>query len=179
MSHWQPAPNVYAACVRGDLVFLDSRRNRYSCLGRDDAAPVLRLFSGQPVDGAEELLAELQAEGLIEPRAELSREFAIDDVPTAIGDFHDFAAARLPVSPLSLWRLATAGLETALRFAFQTPAAWFARQKGRSEDIAITRACSLALQFDRLRPLLPRSGRCLPKSMVLLAFLRRHGIHAT
>ncbi len=34
------------------------------------------------------------------------------------------------------------------------------------------------MQLDRLRPLIPRSGLCVPSSMLLLCYLRRHGIHA-
>lgn len=174
MSGWRLRANVYAADVGGDLVFLDASSNQYSCLARGDAGPIRRLLEGaEPAADQQELANELYCAGLIEPSTGMpvTAPFVLEQ--TAQSDLHDYAAADLPITMRSLWRLFSAAIETALILRKKSPAAWFER-KHSGEDIAVTRACTLAAQFERLRPLIPRSGRCLAKSLLLLAYLRRH-----
>ena len=44
------AQDVYVASVEGDLIFLDARHDRYSCITRSDAASVLALLDGEGDD---------------------------------------------------------------------------------------------------------------------------------
>lgn len=175
---WRLSPDVFLADVRGDLVFMNAKRNEYSCIPRTTAGPVRSLLASGSDDNPddEDLALELVSAGLVE----------IGEAPyptkapmAARADFHDLAASDLEVGPGAWFRLLFAAFETAIRLRFSKPARWLRLNRTSGETGQVVRACTLALQFDKMRPLIPRSGRCLPNSMLLLAYLRRHRIFGT
>ena len=169
--------HVHMAQIDGDLVFLDARRNQYSCVARGGAASVYAaLGDGAGAAQGDPVVAEMMRDGLVLPgRAGGAWTPLARAAPHT--DFHQIGVPDLEAglgSCLKLGAAATAGWLQSVR---ARPEAWLSRARGRSEGMAV-RAASLALQFDRLRPYFPYSGRCLPSSIMLLAFLRRHGIEA-
>lgn len=172
----QLAPDVYAVSVEGDLVFLDARRDHYSCLTRSDAAHVLSLLGCETYNGEiHDVARELVENGLLVPGEGRTLCFVARESATA--DFHMIAAPAPPNNALALWRLAGAAVEAGLKSRGR-PSRWLRARARREVDAPVSRAATLALQFDRLRPWIPWSGRCLPNSLLLIAFLRRHGIAA-
>jgi hypothetical protein len=95
----------------------------------------------------------------------------------ATADFHMIAAPAPPVKALTLLRLACAAVEAAMTSRGR-PSRWLRTRLKPEASPPVSRAATLALQFDRLRPWIPWSGRCLPNSLLLIAFLRRHQIPA-
>jgi hypothetical protein len=180
MTFWRLEPFVHVADVRGDLVFLDARANQYSCLTRTDAKVFHDLLANgdQDSDETRALAFDLQAAGLLVPSSDGGTVLPICSWPDATGDFHGFAAFNLRGGPQAVWRLAIAALETALSLLFRGPSRWLRRGELGS-DVPLTRVCSLALGFDRLRPWVPLTGRCLPNSLLLLRYLHWHGISAS
>lgn len=175
MRQWRLRPDVYAADVCGDLVFLDAASNHYSCLSRDDALGVSRAFNGIATPADADLIEEVAEAGLIEESNHTS-QFA-QPKSTATADYNDFA----PVAPrpgfLAILSIALAAVQAAFALRFQRPKRWLARRRCATQ-VALTHVCALAATFERIRPIVPKSGRCLPKSMMMLAFLRRHGVDA-
>jgi hypothetical protein len=180
MTFWRLAPFVHVADVRGELVFLDARANLYSCLTRSDAKVLHALLAKGDEDHADAkaLAVDLREAGLLVPCAEAGDALAIASWPGATGDFHGYAGSNLRAGPRAIYRLAVSALEAGFSLLFGGPARWLRSSAPRS-DLSLTRVCTLALQFDRLRPLVPRSGRCLPSSLLLLKYLRRHGVSAS
>jgi hypothetical protein len=171
----QLGPDVYMALVDGDLVFLDGRRDGYSCITRAEAPAVLAALTGSAArTETPEVVQELREAGLLIDGPPAGFHPAVPD--PVVGDFRDLADTKLPVTPATLLRLAAAVVEGAARSRAR-PSRWLSLPR-RERNAASSRAATLALQFDRLRPLIPRSGRCLPNSLMLLAYLRRHGISA-
>jgi len=171
----QLAPDVHMALVDGDLVFLDARRDRYSCITRLDAPAVLAALTGgaAPLELAE-VAEELRDAGLLMEGQAAGLHPATPD--PVVGDFRDLAAVELPVTLGTILSLAASVVEGAARSRAR-PSHWLSISE-RRQEAASSRAATLALQFDRLRPLIPKTGRCLPNSLMLLAYLRRHGVSA-
>ena len=155
----------------------DADSDLYSCVTRTHSASVIALLEGHAAPSAEaaELIWELTQAGLLVEGE--SRGFELLDLPRPINDFHAIAAPQLPVRAGTLCRLALSALSGAFKCRSR-PSGWLNRSKNKAGDVGISRAATLALQFDRLRPWLPWSGRCLPNSLILISFLRRHGIEA-
>lgn len=177
MTYWRLQPDIYAADVGGDLVFLDAAGNQYSCLSRDDAGAIIRAFSGTAEPDDAVLVCEVMEAGLITEAAAGAPAPPGQPRASALSDYYAYAPAAPRPSVRSLLYAAFAALETAFEMGLRGPKAWFARTSFVT-DIPLTRVCTLAAQFERVRPLFPKTGRCLPKSMFLLAYLRRNGIHA-
>lgn len=173
----QLAPHVHVASVEGDLIFLDARSDRYSCITRSEAHCLLSLLSGEEPNGGEqaEFAQELLEAGLLLPGR--GRPFTAPEHHPPSADFHTIAAPAPRASARTLWRLACSALEAGLKL-HRGPIRWLRRQPRWESDVPVSRAATIAMQFDGLRPWIPRSGRCLPSSLILLAFLRRHGILA-
>jgi hypothetical protein len=180
MTFWRLAPSVHVANVRGDIVFLDARANLYSCLTRSDAKALnILLTDGDQLDDDVKALADdLHEAGLLVPSAEGGNAFATASWPDATGDFHGYAGSELRAGPRTIFRLAISAVETGLSLLLGSPSIWL-RPSVSGSDVSLTRVCTLALQFDRLRPWVPRSGRCLPSSLLLLKYLRKHGVSAS
>jgi hypothetical protein len=172
----KPAPQVHVANVNGDLVFLDATRNRYVCLPRSQACEIVRLLAGDDAVCPNPILAELVAAGLLREGA----DFRADRVaaPSATSDLH--ACTSMDPGPTwrSFVRLAIAAARTAFDLAISSPGSWLSRPQRDLREDEVETACRLARQFERIRPLVPRTGSCLPGSLMLLAFLRGHGVAA-
>lgn len=181
MAHWQLSDHVHLAEVDGDLVFLNARDNRYYCVARPAAASIAVLLSGRLHDDSQikDLIDDLTAAGLVAVSSAGSGSPPQRLEMTAQADFHDIGAPSLNAGPRSWWRLARAAIEMAAKLAVPRPALWLRSSKHMDGSASVSRVCTLAMQLDRLRPFVPRSGSCLPSSILLLAFLRRHGIRAT
>lgn len=171
----QLGPDIYAAMVDGDLIFLDAARDRYSCITRADSPDVLaELETVFPTTGATGVVLELREAGLLVDGGGGGFHPATPEPATV--DFHDLGSPELPITPLTLARLAASAVEAAAKTR-ATPVNWLCSQ-GEPVEGASSRAATLALQFERLRPCIPKSGRCLPNSLMLPGFLRRHGVFA-
>jgi hypothetical protein len=173
------APGVFAADVRGDLVFLDASRNEYLCVSRSD------LTSQQEQPGArnEPLLDELIAAGLVLPSTvfPLETPCACRLPLTATGDLGELRRPdKLPPAHVVLFGIAA--VRMAVQLLLGKPLQWLKpskktnRVQQKQEDPQ--RTIELARVVHRLRPWIPRSGRCLPSSILLLEFLRLNGIAA-
>ena len=170
------AQDVHVASVEGDLIFLDARHDRYSCITRSDAASVLALLDGEGDDAlSSDVAQELVEAGLLVPGE--ARAFPAATREPATADFHMIAAPARPATALTLWRLGGAVVEAGIK-SVGRPSRWLRRPTKPATSAPLSRVATLAMQFDRLWPWIPRSGRCLPNSLLLIAFLRRHGIHA-
>jgi hypothetical protein len=172
---WTLAPDIFLAEVCGDIVLLDGRRNLYWCVARTGAAPLRNLLHGKAA-GRSAIIDDLEAEGLISwsdtPPATLP--VCTHSAPAA--EYRDIGVDALAITPRTLLHLALASMEVALKLARPQPRKWLRPSIGDGDPALLTRACTLAVQFERLRPLIPCAGSCLPSSMLLRAFLRRHGI---
>lgn len=170
------SPGVFMADVDGDLVFLDARRDTYSCIARGSATELrAQLHSGAEVT-PDALTDELEAAGLVH-RDPFSPGWTMLRRSRPVADFHQ-VAADLPISLRTIAALVAAGaigLHARKRARIET---WVTRPPRETREPQRTRAATLALQFDRLRPFVPRSGGCLANSIMLLAFLRWHGLEA-
>lgn len=180
------AHGVYATEVDHDVVFLDCRQNRYLCLPAAKAAPfVASIKNGRAVslERFEPLLSELVDEGLlvIEPKAARRTLSALQG--NSVRDCPTLPHAIVPTRLRDVLGLIGAAAITLIRLKLSSPDRWFRVQERRSTGVQISghvdRAIKAALRFERLRPLVPGSSRCLPKSMLLLEFLHLHGIRAT
>jgi hypothetical protein len=171
MSIGLPA-GIYAANVRGDLVFLDARRNEYSCIPRSQAEGLLD--TGAPCDL--DLVDELEADGLLTRDPGKIARGLEGPKPTAVADWHGAAAP--PADPLPILAFARAAVRTGAAMIRQRPKKWLERRRKRSTPEDAERALAVAQAFNRLRPWVPGSGRCVPSSMLLLELLKRHGIEA-
>jgi transglutaminase-like putative cysteine protease len=170
------APNIHVAEVDGDLVILDAINDDYICIsvGARRRAGIVSMLAD---DLPEELVQALLAEGLLVSAARsdwpdpLARTATADLLP------------HVPASPRvrDLAHLAIATLRTWLWLRRRSPADWFTQLRARPpasepHPLAIREA---ARRFRQLRPLVPRSGRCLIQSMLLLHFLRLQGLTAS
>jgi hypothetical protein len=171
----QLGPNIHMALVDGDLIFLDAELDRYSCITRSDAGPVMSALGGSPMLGdMDDVTSELQEAGLlVQGRGSGFRPVAPG---LAVGNLHDLASAELPITFATITRLMASAVEAAIKVRSK-PARWL-NSLGCASDGSTSRAATLALQFERLRPWVPKSGRCLPNSLMLMSFLRRHGVPA-
>jgi hypothetical protein len=166
---------VRLAEIDGDLVFMDARHNSYTCVTRGASAPVLAALAGET--GGSPVLAELIQAGLLldDP---CGPRWAPLRLAAPRADFHDPAVADIAAGPGTWLALCAAAFAGWLKSARPRPEAWLKRARRVHRPTSPARVASLALQFDALRPFLPASGGCLPSSIMLLAFLRRHGIEA-
>lgn len=169
--------HVHLAEVDGDLVFLDARRNQYACVARGAAGPARQALAGSDLPNRDDpVIAELGAAGLILADAQgpgwtpLAR-------PAPHADYIQIGVPGLRTGIPTLAKLVASACAGWSGSALAAPERWL-RHGGRAGAGQAVRAASLALQFDRLRPWLPCSGRCLPNSLMLRAFLRHHGIVA-
>lgn len=173
------APDVHLADVDGDLVFLDAAADQYLCLTRRSSRGVLSALADPagPV-GQNDILDALVAERLLVERA--------DPAPWP-GPVAETARADLGLDPPSrleagdIVRLIIAAGRVALALRAGNPARWFAGRRARqpvssSPDRDVI--CEWSRRVDRLRPLVPRSGRCLVRSLLLLEYLRLRGADA-
>ena len=163
--------------VDDDLVFLDSRRDEYSCVARGGAVELKALLKRGAQVTPTALLAELEAQDLVR-RDPASPGLITLRRALPQADYHQLAAGELPIRLQTIAALLAAGAIGLWTRRLARTRRWLTRSRGAPGGAPTTRIATLALLFDRLRPWLPRSGSCLANSIMLLAFLRRHGIEA-
>jgi hypothetical protein len=180
MSYLIP-PGVHAADVRGDLVFLDAVHDAYLCAPRSLVGTLAGSSPhGVPPDAG--LIAELMAAGLLVEDPKAGDRSIVGPARTATSDYIGEGNESGRVGAAQVLLLAAAGIITALRMKLHGPARWLANAEPAGKPVNrpadLQKAVALAWSFERLRPWLPGSGRCLPSSLLLLQFLRLHGIEA-
>ncbi len=169
--------HVYVADVDGDLVFLDARANAYYCIARSETAPVRAVLAGAPAPADDPRIEPLIASGLLE-MAETARVWTGVQHRTPYADFHLLGVADRPMGVRAWLGLAAAAVTGWRARLWPKPVKWLTRRRAAPNQIPVTRAATIALEFDRLRPLVFGSGGCLVSSIMLLEYLRRHGIDA-
>ncbi len=172
---------VYFAVVGGDLVFLDSRNDQYFCIAGAGSA------NGEGL--TEEVLLELREAGLL---AAAGAAGVGGRTPTgciaAEGDLAEAGCRNEKVTLRQFLALFLAAAITGAQLIAPRPAKWLRHSRRRDPDQwnrgrlrprpEHGRAMALAASFERIRPWVPRSGRCLPASMLLLRFLKLQGLRA-
>jgi len=163
---------VHAAAVDDDLVFLDTRADRYLCLLGQGAAydpdtRVLRLS-----DPAE--ASDLMSAGLCEPAAVCAPIDQPLRPPTP-----RLTARRLSY-PLPKWMdlsdAAVSWLDLTIHYRGRPLPQILATTQRRAVELhPDDRLFELVDSFHRWIPYAPVSGKCLLRAFMLLRFLRRHG----
>lgn len=170
------APDVHLALVDDDLVFLDATRDDYLCVSRRHKAEILAAMRGAAPSS--DLLDEVRGAGLL---IDGHRRWSGPCARTACSDL-DISATERAIRSADLARLGLAMLRTWFDLRTGRPSRWFARHRSRpmsaspvhAHDEAVRTAVALAW----IRPLAPRSGRCLVRSLLLLHMLAMQGIRA-
>jgi len=179
MPHLALAPDVHLAVVDGDLVFLDAATDQYLCVARRRSDPVLAALVGsRSVHDTEKVLAALLDERLLVGSCDSTPWLGA--LPcTASRDLDRDLPSRLKAGDIGL--LLLAALRVAVKLRTGNPARWFAERRARlrltaePSDGAVN---DWARRVNRLRPLIPRSGRCLVRSFLMLEYLRLRGVQA-
>ncbi|KRB82892.1 hypothetical protein ASE00_12885 [Sphingomonas sp. Root710] len=176
------APDVHLAVVDGDLVFLDAASDQYLCVARRHGAAVLAaLAMDASCTDSHEILDALIAERLLVEQANPA-PWAGRVAETAQADLGRDPPSRLGAADLARLIVAAGRVASALRAG--SPARWFAERQARRarrprrSSAGREMLCECARRVDRLRPLVPRSGRCLVRSFLLLEYLRLCGADA-
>lgn len=179
-----------AFTLRGDLsfcvtdrqaVFLDLRQNRYFALPSGPTTVLLKVADRQPLAAADyRELAPLISRGLIQ-ESEQGDVFPSAEPPPASQSF-DFSDTRVPLPRLIEAILTQWGVENSLRWRGLNHAVRKIRQRvtlASEQDgpEARTAALRAAAAFDRAGILYPSHGRCLAKSLALVAYLARRNCH--
>lgn len=179
MPHLALAPDVHLAVVDGDLVFLDAAADQYLCVARRRSDPVLAALAGHvDIHDPEQVIAALlDARLLIEARHPANWSGA--PACTARDDLGRDLQSRPGAGDIAL--LLLAALRMTLKLRTGTPSRWFAKRLARRRPAAVrhgetVRDC--ARRAERLRPLIPRSGRCLVRSLLMLEYLLLRGVEA-
>lgn len=179
MSHLSLAPNVHLAVIDGDLVFLDAVKDQYLCVARRRSDPVLSALNGNlHVHDPEQVVAALLDEQLLVEACDFT-PWSGAPAYTARSDLGRGVPSRLGVGDIGF--LLLAALRMAVKLRAGTPARWFAESQARCWPDAALRSEVIhdwALRIDRLRPLIPRTGRCLVRSLLTLEYLRLRGVGA-
>lgn len=173
------SPDVHVADVRGDLVFLDARQDEYFCLPKSGADRLRAAIRGLGTDVPEtvELLTELRSVGLLVSGATTAPAPSYHHPRTANGDVAEEQARPAP-RPKEVAKFIAATFLALLTLRYRAPRSWFRRDRASSPCTNVDAARRLANVFQVLRTFVPKSGRCLPSSMMLLAFLRLHNVRA-
>lgn len=175
----RPDPQVRLAIVDGDLVILDLAGDSYLCLARSDAGPALDALADTAFDAGDPALAELIETGLL---VEAPGQGAY------IPPVRPRAHAALPELPLSRTTELPAVLPDFLCTLWRSVRLMRRRGARPWSSLAVRARCApvtgeddvlvMVDRFRRLRCLVPRTGRCLVQSLMLIQFLRRRGVAA-
>jgi len=196
-------PDYVSVCLAGKhCVFLDLRRDEYSCLRRCDTVGFAAMVDGWPDEGraedrqspvgAEDLAASLNAlaeAGLLAPNGECGRNKQLAPIPTPSTSLlggPETDLARAAVRPIDTGRFLTAIMSAALvlrRSHMETLVRKVDRRRkenGRGDSQAdLPKARELTFRFRAMRPWVPLGYRCLFDSLALLKFLARYGVFPT
>lgn len=164
-----PSAHVRIANVAGDLVLLDLERDEYLALSNRDAEAIFAALNGSKYDPTDPILLELLEGGFVvlsptpseltRPRPSLPLP---DPIPPGLASriwMMLLFGLAVPMTLLSYYR-SPRGLTG------QTPVL-ASRDKYSPQRIA-----GIVQWFERVRIFVPRSGRCLIQSLLLLHFLR-------
>ena len=157
------APHVHAVQLGDDLVMLDLRGGRYLCLSG------VAITEAGELQGHEDLLSELQREGLVIAgaleRRQPSRASPRRSVEAAKPGARDLLAAARAVA------------DTAGRYRGRPLRSLIdeARRARRGILCPDTKTLELAARFQGFAPYLPVPAKCLLRSFLLLGLLRRAG----
>ncbi|MBO9378360.1 lasso peptide biosynthesis B2 protein [Sphingomonas histidinilytica] len=172
------ALDVHLAIVDGDLVFLDAARDEYLCVPRRHKSAVMAAMTGTP--SPSDLLDALSEEGLL-VESPAGTAWA-GPMPTTAGTDLGISEGSIRVRLVDLLVLGLAAIRTWRDIRLGRPARWFARQRARGirprRSAPVSEVHGIARMTARLRPLVPRSGRCLVRSLLLLHMLELRGAHA-
>lgn len=168
-----PSAHVRIANVAGDLVLLDLERDDYLALSVRDAEALFAALNGCEHDPTDPILLELLQGGFVEESptpSELTRSLPSlplpDPIPPGVASkiwmLLLFGQA-VPMTLMSYCR-SLGGLTE------QAPA------PASQDKYSPQRISGIVQWFERLRICVPRSGRCLIQSLLLLHFLRLLGI---
>lgn len=172
------APDVHLAIVDDDLVFLDAARDEYLCVPRRHKPAVMAAMIGTP--SPSDLLDALSEEDLlVESSAGAAWE---GPMPTTAETDLGISEGSIRVRLVDLLILGLAAVRTWHDIRRGRPAHWFARQRARGirpcRSASVSEVHGIARMTAQLRPLVPRSGRCLVRSLLLLHMLDLRGARA-
>jgi hypothetical protein len=161
-----PAPHARIAVVDGDLVVFDIEQDDYLAVPRSDATEVVNALYGQAYRREDAVLTELVEQRLIMPRSadwEQHPGRRPADLPKARS-----AAPRF--RNIMAFVRAALGTYVALR-RHDTGWARMPEPRGRPANPSPDELACLVAQFESWRIFVPRTGRCLVQSMMLIRFL--------
>ncbi|GAA0644785.1 MAG: hypothetical protein A2792_10210 [Sphingomonadales bacterium RIFCSPHIGHO2_01_FULL_65_20] len=165
----RPSDHVRIADVAGDLVLLDLRQDDYLALSSCHAGPVFAALEGKDHDPADPILQELLENRLVQMAAE----------PWEQADSIHVLPLPEPARSNSLYKgwmllaFALAVLLTLASYYRSTKAlASQAFSCGNRSEFSPERMAGIVRWFESLRIFIPRTGRCLVQSLLLLHFLR-------
>ena len=164
-----PSTHVRIASVAGDLVLLDLQQDGYLALSSRDAANVFAALEGKDHDPADPVLQELLESRLVQLAAE----------PWVQASSAHVLPLPDPIPSNSLgkaWMLlifGLAGLCTLVSY-YHSPKTLGGQDFtcGSRSEISPQRIAAIVQWFESLRIFIPRTGRCLIQSLLLLHFLR-------
>ena len=169
------AHHVHCAQVEGQLVFLDLRADRYSCLALDQ--------------GIGEIADSLAAADILTPDPGKGRPLAAPPPVALTGDLMGYPVGRAPrIRASHVARFAASASTTAARLRWRSLVDVVARVRDRKRRRGggrptggpadrEARLGELVEIYKRLRPLLFTSrDHCLRDSLVLVEFLAAHGL---
>lgn len=168
-----PSPHVRVTNVSGDMVLLDLDSDAYLAIPREDAAQAAAALTGDPHEPTDAALQELLAADL----------FQHSENVWAGQKFCPVMALPQPMEPscwLKIWMLLPFALATIMTFmSYRRPIRQLIRNRTypcKARALSPQHLAGLIQWFERLRILVPRSGRCLIQSIMLSHFLRLQGI---
>jgi hypothetical protein len=192
------AHHIHCAQVEGQLVFLDLRADRYSCLASDESE-VVRSLAGP--DGArpdlddpgcvDEIVASLAASDILTPDPDKGRPLVAPPALALTADLMGYPVGRAPeIRASHVARFLAAASATAARLRWRSLVDVVARVRDRKRRRLDDRRGAAGASGEgqaqlrelveihkRLRPLLFTSrDHCLHDSLVLVEFLAAHGL---
>lgn len=168
-----PSPHVRVTIVSGDLVLLDLDSDAYLALPRKDAAQATSALTGHPYDPGDAALEELMEAAMVQ-----HSETAWEGHKA-----HPVMALPQPLEPSYLrkiWMLLPFSLATLMTImSYRQPIHQLIqrlKQPRNARVLSPQYVGGIVQWFERLRILVPRSGRCLIQSIMLCHFLRLLGV---
>jgi len=196
-------PDHVFACIAGEhCVFLDLRRDEYSCLHRCDTTGFAAMVEGWPDDASAadgqslvrtgELatsLSELVKAELLVPNGEGGRKGRSVPIPKASASLLDGPErdlSRVPIRPVDTARFLTAIVSAAVALRRSHMERLVRKvDRRRKENVrgdsqaGLPKPRELTFRFRAMRPWVPLGYRCLFDSLALLEFLARYGVFPT
>lgn len=164
-----PSAHVRIANVAGDLVLLDLRQDDYLALSSPDAGTVFAALAGKDHDPTDPVLLELLEGGLVQlsakPWEQASSVHALP-LPEPIPSNGLCKAWMLPIFGLAVLLTLVSYYRSTEALSGQSFAC------GNRSECSPQHIAGIVQWFGSLRIVIPRTGRCLVQSLLLLNFLR-------